>query len=126
MGCAMEVLNYHRPGLLEKIFENSLTKEFGLRGNCCSQQSHHPIEYKAEIVGEHIPDLIVFGRIGVDPKCVEAISDELRAILIGYLRVRKCKLGIYPNFKRAKLEVVRIVLENHSRSFAAFATTKFS
>ena len=115
VGCAMEVLNYHGTGLLEKIYENSLTKEFRLRGISYSQQTHYPVEYKGEIVGEHIPDLIVLGKILVDPKCVEAITDEHKAIMISYLRVTKCKLGIYLNFKRAKLEVVRIVLENHSR-----------
>jgi len=115
VGCAMEVLNYHGPGLLEKIYENSLVREFGLRGILCSQQKRFPVEYKGELVGEHVPDLIAFDKIVVDPKTVDAITDEHRAVMLSYLRVTKCKLGMYLNFKRPKLEVERIVLENHSR-----------
>jgi GxxExxY protein len=32
VSCAIEVLNYHGPGLVEKIYENSLVIEFRLRG----------------------------------------------------------------------------------------------
>lgn len=115
VGCGIEVLNYHGPGFLEKIYENSLVKEFSLRGIPWSQQKQHSIDYKGEIVGIHTPDLIVYDKIIVDPKCVEAITDEHRAVMISYLRVTKCQLGMYLNFKRPKLEVVRIVLENRSR-----------
>jgi len=51
------------------------------------------VDYKGEIVGTHTPDLIVFGKIVVDTKTVEAITDEHRAIMLSYLRVTKCKLG---------------------------------
>src|SRR5438093_490013 len=80
VGCAMEVLNELGPGLLEKPYENALTKEFRLRGIPYSQQTCYPIVYKDEKVGEHIPDLIAFGKIVVDPKTVEAITDEHRAV----------------------------------------------
>jgi GxxExxY protein len=49
-------------------------------------------------------------KIVVDPKCVEAITDEHRAVMLSYLRITGCRLGIYLNFKRTKLETVRIVL----------------
>jgi GxxExxY protein len=113
VGCAIEVLNELGPGLLEKPYENALCKEFRLRGIPYSQQSRFPIVYKGEQVGEHIPDLIVFGKIVVDPKTVDQITDEHRAVMISYLRVTKTKLGIYLNFKSSKLDVVRVVLENH-------------
>ena len=110
VGCAMEVLNELGPGLLEKPYENALVVEFQLRNIPYSQQAQFPIVYKGVEVGTHIPDLIVFEKIVVDPKTVEAITDEHRAIMLSYLRVTGCKLGIYLNFRRPKLEVVRIVL----------------
>jgi GxxExxY protein len=113
VGCAMEVLNYLGPGSLEKIYENALVKEFRLRKIPYSQQKQFSVEYKGEVVGIHTPDLIVFDKIVADPKTAEAITDEHRAVMLSYLRVTKCTLGIYLNFKRSKLEVTRIVLENH-------------
>ena len=113
VGCAIEVLNHHGPGLVEKIYENSLVVEFRLRGIPYSQQKQFKVDYKGEPVGIHTPDLIVFDKIVVDPKTVEAITNEHRAIMLSYLRVTKCKLGLYLNFKRSKLEVTRIVLEKH-------------
>lgn len=113
VGCAMEVLNHLGPGLLEKPYENALVKEFKLRGIPFDQQRRFPIDYKGEQVGEHIPDLLVFGKIIVDCKTVDAITDEHRAIMLSYLRITGCKLGLYLNFRRPKLEVERIVLEKH-------------
>ncbi len=113
VGCAMEVLNELGPGLLEKPYENALVREFQLRGIPYSQQTGFPIVYKGIEVGTHIPDLIVYEKIVVDPKTVEAITDEHRAVMLSYLRITKCKLGLYLNFKRRKLEVTRIVLEKH-------------
>ena len=110
VGAAIEVLNELGPGLLEKPYENALCCEFRLHGIPYSQQKRFPIVYKNTPVGEHIPDLIVFEKIIVDPKCVEAITPEHRAIMLSYLRVTGCKLGLHLNFKRPKLEVERIIL----------------
>ncbi len=109
VGCGMEVLNELGPGLLEKPYENALVREFALQDIPYSQQSRYPIVYKEVVVGEHVPDLIVFGKIVVDPKCVETITDQHRAVMLSYLRITNCRLGLYLNFKRSKLEVVRIV-----------------
>jgi GxxExxY protein len=110
VGAAMEVLNELGPGPLEKSYENALVVEFQLRKFPYSQQSRYPIVYKGVTVGEHIPDLIIFGKIVVDAKCADAITDEHRAVMLSYLRITGCKLGLYLNFKRPKLAVVRIVL----------------
>jgi len=110
VGCAMEVLNELGPGLIEKPYEKALVMEFQRQGIPYSQQSRYPILYKGVIVGDHVPDLVVFGKIVVDAKCVETITDEHRAIMLSYLRITGCRLGLYLNFKRTKLDVVRIVL----------------
>jgi GxxExxY protein len=110
-GAAMDVLNELGPGLLEKPYENALVVEFRLRQIPYSQQARYPIIYKGVDVGEHIPDLVAFGKIVVDAKCVETITDEHRAVMLSYLRITGCRLGLYLNFKRRRLEVVRLVLE---------------
>lgn len=110
VGCAIEVLNTLGPGLLEKAYENALTIEFRARGIPYSQQTRFPIVYKGELIGEHVPDLIACGKIVVDCKTVDDISDDHRAVMLSYLRVTGFKLGLYLNFKRPKLGVERIVL----------------
>ena len=106
----MEVLNQLGPGLIERAYENALVIEFRARNIPCTQQPRFLIEYKGHVVAEHLPDLIANGNIVVDAKTVEGITDEHRAIMISYLRVTRCRLGLYLNFKRPKLDVVRIVL----------------
>ena len=111
VGCGIEVMKELGPGLLEKPYENALVREFGIQGIPYSQQSRFPIVYKGLQVGEHIPDLIAYDKIVVDPKTVEKITDDHRAVMISYLRVTRLQLGLYLNFKRHKLEIERIVLE---------------
>lgn len=110
IGAAIDVLNELGPGLIEKPYENAIVVEFQQRKIPYSQQARFPILYKGVKVGEHVPDLIVFGKIIVDPKVADAITDEHRAIMISYLRITGCRLGLYLNFKRPKLQVERIVL----------------
>ncbi len=110
VGCGIEVLKELGPGLLEKPYENALVVEFNRQGIPHSQQSRFPILYKGVSVGEHIPDLIAYGKIIVDAKCVDAITDDHRAVMLSYLRITACRLGLYLNFKRPKLQVERIVL----------------
>jgi GxxExxY protein len=47
----------------------------------------------------------------VDAKVIEAITDHERGQMLNYLRITGLKVGIILNFKRAKLEWERIVLD---------------
>lgn len=59
IGCSMEVINELGHGFHEKIYENALVVEFGLRGIPFVQQPEYPVVYKAANVGTYIPDLTV-------------------------------------------------------------------
>ena len=69
-------------------------------------------------VGEYISDLIAFGSVIVDTKVINQITNIERAQMLNYLKITGLKVGLIINFKRPKLEWERIVLENHSESFA--------
>lgn len=112
VGCAMEVANELGHGLNEKPYENALVIEFGLRQIPFEKQRRFDVRYKGIPVGEFVPDLIVFGALVVDAKVIDAITDHERGQMINYLRVTGCKVGLILNFKRAKLEWERIILEN--------------
>ena len=111
VGCAIEVLNGLGHGLHEKPYENALVVEFGLRGIPHAQQPRFDVLYKTIKVGEYVPDLIAYNAVVVDAKVIEAITDHERGQMLNYLRITGHKVGVILNFKRAKLEWERIVLD---------------
>jgi GxxExxY protein len=62
-------------------------------------------------VGEYAPDLILFSAIVVDTKVVDSITDHERGQMLDYLKITGLTVGLILNFKRAKLEWERIVLD---------------
>lgn len=112
IGCAFEVLNELGHGLNEKLYENALCVEFKRRGIAFDQQRRFEVLYKGEHVGEFIPDLIAYGKVVVDTKCIERITDHERGQMLNDLRITKLPVGLILNFKHAKLEFERIVLSN--------------
>jgi GxxExxY protein len=111
-GAAMEVLNTLGNGLNEKVYENALVVECRLRRIPFDQQPRFPVDYKGCRVGEFIPDLILHGKIIVDTKTIDRITDVELSQMLNYLRVTGLPLGIIINFKHAKLEVKRVILES--------------
>ena len=109
IGAAMEVLNTLKPGLDEKLYENALVIELRERGHFVEQQRSFPVEYKGAGIGTLIPDLIVDGKVIVDPKVVTAFNDTHIAQMTGYLAITELRLALLLNFKSAKLEWKRVV-----------------
>lgn len=110
VGCSMEVLNELGHGLHEKVYENALCVEFRLRRIAWTQQKPHQVLYKGEVVGEYIPDLVTHGRVIVDTKTIDRITDHERGQMLNYLRITGLLVGLILNFKHARLEWERIVL----------------
>ncbi len=109
IGAAMEVLNTLKPGLDEKLYENALVIELRERGHVVEQQRSFPVAYKGMGIGTLIPDLIVDGKVIVDPKVVTAFNDSHIAQMTGYLAITDLRLAILLNFKSARLEWKRVV-----------------
>ena len=110
IGFAFEVLNEVGHGLLEKVYENSLTVLFKQNGVAFDQQRRFAVLFRGIEVGEFIPDLIVFGSVIVDTKVIERITDHDRGQMLNYLRITKLRVGLILNFKNARLEFERVVL----------------
>jgi GxxExxY protein len=110
VSCAIEVLNTLGNGLVEKPYENALVVEFGLRRIPFRQQPSFDVRYKGHNVGLFVLDLIAFDSVVVDTKVIDRIADHERGLMLNYLRITNLRVGVIPNFKRAKLEWERIVL----------------
>jgi len=110
VGCAMEVLNTLRHGLLEKPYENALVVEFGLRGIPYKQQPRFDVIYKDVKVGNYTPDLVAFDKIVVEAKTIDRITDMERGQVLNYLKITQFRVGLILNFKKPRLEWERLVL----------------
>ncbi|MDR1284170.1 MAG: GxxExxY protein [Opitutaceae bacterium] len=110
VGAAMEVHRIIGHGLYEKAYENALVREFVLRGIPWQQQPKFPVVYKEATVAEFIPDLIAHGKIIVDAKVIDHISDHERGQILNYLKITRLEVGLLLNFKHSRLQWERIVL----------------
>jgi GxxExxY protein len=119
VGAAIEVLNGLGHGLHEKPYENALIVEFGLRTIPSDQQLRFDVIYKTVKVSEYVPDLIAYGKVVVDAKVIEKITNHERGQMLNYLHITRLPVGVILNFKRAKLEWERLVLSENSRPFAS-------
>jgi GxxExxY protein len=110
IGAALEVLTQLGHGIHEKPYENALAIELGPREICCQQQTRFDVIYKTVKVGEYVPDLIAAGKIIVDTKVIDRITNHERGQMINYLRITRLPLGLIFNFRYAKLQWERLAL----------------
>lgn len=110
LGCAFRVYNHFGCGYLEKVYENSLVKELQENNLHCKQQYPISVKYKDEIVGEYLADILVEGKIILELKVCDHISDINIAQMINYLKATGIKLGYLFNFGNKKdLDYKRII-----------------
>ena len=116
IGAAMAVLNELKPGLDEKRYENALLIELAARGHSVEQQREHLVHYRGQFIGKLIPDLIVDGKVIVDPKVVTAFNDTHVAQMLGYLNITGLQVALLLNFKESRLDWKRVVNERRKAS----------
>jgi GxxExxY protein len=105
IGAAIEVHKFLGPGLLESAYEECLARELSLRGLHYERQKPLPVVYKDIRLecGCRI-DLLVEGRIVVELKAVDAFAPVHEAIVLTYLRLSGCRVGLLINFHVAVLK----------------------
>ncbi len=105
------------PGLLESVYETVLAAELRERGLHVERQLAVPIEYRGLRFEEGFrADLIVEGKVLLELKPIEKLSNAHKKQLLTYLRLSGRKLGFLLNFGEGVIKdgIVRIVngLEN--------------
>jgi len=98
IGADIEVHRVLGPGLLESAYEECLTQELMTRNLQIERQKPIPLVYKDTRLdcGFRI-DLLVEGRVIVELKSVEALAPIHEAIILTYLRLSGCRLGLLIN-----------------------------
>ena len=61
------------------------------------------MEYRGEVIGEYIPDLIVENTVVVEVKSVSHLEPVFTAQVVTYLRLTGLRVGLLLNFNAPKL-----------------------
>ena len=111
VGTLFEVYNHLGSGFLEVVYKDALEYEFKLRNIPFSREVEFKVNYK-DICLPHkfYADFVVFDKIILEVKSIEAIHEKHVAQCINYLKVSNLKLCILANFHKDFLDHKRIVL----------------
>ena len=107
LGCAYAVANSLGPGFLEKVYENALAHELRKAGLTVIQQQGIEVHYDGVLVGDFVADLVVDGRMIVELKACQELSDAHVAQCLNYLKATGLPVCLLLNFGKAKVEVRR-------------------
>lgn len=109
-GAIYEVHKNLGPGLLEKVYQEALEREFKLQGIPYVREKEFSIVYKGEeLEQKYIADFVCYDKIVVELKAVEDLLPIHTAQVINYLSITGYKLGLLVNFNVRQVKPERIV-----------------
>jgi GxxExxY protein len=99
IGAAIEVHRCLGPGLLESCYEECVARELQLRSIPFDRQKALPVVYKdVKLECGYRVDLLVNSRIVVELKAIETVAPVHGAVVLTYLRLSGCNIGLLINF----------------------------
>ena len=113
LNAAFHVHTVLGPGLLEKVYQESLYFVLNKRGLKVEKEKFLPVDFEGhKIDGGFRLDLLVEDRLIIEIKAVEKIIPIHEAQLQTYLRLSKKHYGLILNFNTLKLKdgIKRIVM----------------
>ena len=112
IGAAMEVYYKVGTGFLEPVYQEMLGIEMSRRGIPFEAEKNLPIEYKGVVLQKtYRVDFICYGKILIELKALERLSNIEVAQILNYLKITKMRVGLLVNFgARPKLEWKRYVM----------------
>ena len=111
IGLCMEVHNNLGAGFSEVLYKDALEYEFRNAEIPFEREKKYSVHYKNMILPHNFfADFVVYDSIILEVKSVKAITDEVIAQSINYLKVSNNKLALIVNFGQIKLQSKRIVI----------------
>jgi GxxExxY protein len=108
-GCVYDVYRELGHGFLERVYQRALLMELERRGVGAHSNVHIPVEYKGQLVGNFVADIVVEERVVVELKAQRRMPLGTEAQLINYLKASGMRVGLLINFAFPKATVTRIV-----------------
>ena len=109
-GAVFEVNKLLGAGFLEKVYENALMIELNEQGLRAQNQVPIKVNYRDNIVGEYIADIVVEEKIILEIKAIEKLLKVHEAQMLNYLKATGYPIGILINFTHPKAVIKRFVL----------------
>jgi len=110
IAAAIEVHKQLGPGFVESVYEQALREELKRREIAFESQKEILVNYKGKVVGRHILDLLVAGRLVVELKAAAALEQIHLVQVKSYLRAIESNAGLLINFGDVILDVKRVVV----------------
>lgn len=109
-GAAIEVHKRLGHGFLEAVYQEALEIELRFRGIPFESQKRLEVVYRDQVLKKgYVADLVCYGKIILELKCIPAITDVERAQPLNYLTATGMRVGLIINFgSRGKLEIERM------------------
>jgi GxxExxY protein len=111
IGICMEIHKILGRGLSEVVYKDALEYEFNRNKIPFEREKEFDVHYKDVILNHKFyADFIVSGKIILEIKAVERLTDEAKKQTLNYLGISKLKLGLLINFGGSSLINERILL----------------
>ncbi len=105
IGAAIAVHRELGPGLLEAVYEECLCYELTIGNVPFERQKPIPVVYKgAKLDCGYRADILVLKRVIVEIKAIASVAPIHDAVMLTYLRLSGCKIGLLINFHSAVLK----------------------
>ncbi|MBE9537356.1 MAG: GxxExxY protein [Proteobacteria bacterium] len=105
IGCAYTVYNKMGFGFLESVYEKCMLIELEKAGLDTDAQKPIKVNYKNEVVGEFIADILVNDTVIIELKSVRKVVQAHEVQLVNYLVATDKPVGLLLNFGENGVEV---------------------
>ena len=112
IGCCITVHRTLGPGLLESPYSKAAAIELTANSIQFEREKEYLVTYRGQPLCKHRIDFVVDGRLLLEVKAVDRLTDVHRAQVISYLRVSTLLVALLINFNEVVLKngIKRIIL----------------
>jgi len=109
IGAAMEVHTNLGPCFLESVYESAMAIELKHRNVPYEGQKAVPVMYKGEKARDFTCDFLVDGKVLVELKAIQIITEIEEAQVLNYLKATGLRVGLLVNFGQRSLKYKRLI-----------------
>lgn len=125
IGSFYRVYNRLGFGFLESVYRNALARELTKAGAAFQREAPIDVWYDGELVGHFKADFLVEGRVILETKASQALTDADQAQLLNYLRGSHVEVGLLLHFG-PKPSVQRLLCTNDRKEVLQSVATESS
>ena len=102
-----EVSNELGAGFIESVYEKALQVTFLQKGIAVERQIPLHVSFRGVIVGDFTADMIIEGKVLLELKAADGLSNQHFAQLLNYLKATGLEVGMAINFGTPKIQYRR-------------------